>query len=107
MRARHIREEGLRTPIAGLQRYFAYAAAFSLAINVLLLVPALYMLQVFDRVLSSRHEETLTMLSVGALLALAMMALIDMLRAQLLSACGLALDRRLGPEVMRRLVELT
>lgn len=91
----------MRNPLGRLTRYFAYAGAFSFAINILLLVPALYMLQVFDRVLSSRSEETLVMLSVGAVLALAMMALIDMMRAQLLAACGLALDRWLGPDVLR------
>jgi ATP-binding cassette subfamily C exporter for protease/lipase/ATP-binding cassette subfamily C protein EexD len=96
----------LRATSGALARYFAYAAVFSFAINVLLLVPALYMLQVFDRVLASRSEETLAMLSVGALVALAMMALLDVLRAQLLAACGLALDRKLGPEVMRRLLQL-
>ena len=96
----------MRATVRGLARYFAYAAAFSFAINLLMLVPALYMLQVFDRVLASRSEETLAMLSVGALVALAMMALLDVLRARLLAACGIALDRRLGPEVMRRLIEL-
>ena len=87
--------------------YFVYAGLFSLAINVLLLVPALYMLQVFDRVLSSRSEETLVMLSVGALLALAMMAALDVLRARLLAACGMALDRWLGPGVLQGLLEQT
>jgi len=91
----------VRTLVGRLQRYFAYAGAFSLAINVLLLVPALYMLQVFDRVLSSRSQETLAMLSVGAVLALVMMAFIDVMRAQLLAACGMALDRWLGPDVLR------
>jgi len=91
----------VRNPLGRLTRYFAYAGAFSFAINVLLLVPALYMLQVFDRVLSSRSQETLVMLSVGAVLALAMMALVDMVRAQLLAACGMALDRWLGPDVLR------
>jgi PrtD family type I secretion system ABC transporter len=94
----------VRNPLGRLTRYFAYAGAFSFAINVLLLVPALYMLQVFDRVLSSRSQETLVMLSVGAVLALAMMALVDMLRAQLLAACGLALDRWLGPDVFRSML---
>src|SRR5688500_9305734 len=59
------------------------------------------MLQVFDRVLSSRSQETLVMLSVGAVLALTMMALVDVMRAQLLAACGVALDRWLGPDVLR------
>ena len=91
----------MRTLVGRLQRYFIYAGVFSLAINLLLLVPALYMLQVFDRVLSSRSEETLVMLSVGAVLALGMMALLDVVRAQLLAACGTALDRWLGPDVLR------
>jgi len=97
----------VRTLVSRLRRYFVYAGVFSLAINVLLLAPALYMLQVFDRVLSSRSEETLAMLSFGALLALAMMALLDVLRAQLLAACGIALDRWLGPDVLRSLLALT
>ncbi|HEV7476591.1 MAG TPA: type I secretion system permease/ATPase [Burkholderiales bacterium] len=97
----------MRNLVGSLLRYFAYAGAFSLAINVLLLVPALYMLQVFDRVLASRSEETLVMLSFGAVLALAMMSLLDVLRAQLLAACGLALDRSLGPDVLRSLLALT
>jgi PrtD family type I secretion system ABC transporter len=94
----------VRIPVGSLLRYFAYAGAFSFAINVLLLVPALYMLQVFDRVLASRSQETLAMLSVGAVLALAMMAVLDVLRAQLLGACGVALDRWLGPDVLRTLL---
>ena len=97
----------MRDLVSRLQRYFAYAALFSLAINTLLLVPALYMLQVFDRVLSSRSEETLVMLSVGALLALAMMAALDVLRARLLAACGIALDRWLGPSVLQGLLDQT
>jgi PrtD family type I secretion system ABC transporter len=97
----------VRELVGRLQRYFAYAGLFSLAINALLLVPALYMLQVFDRVLSSRSEETLVMLSVGALLALAMMAALDVLRARLLAACGVALDRWLGPSVLQGLLAQT
>jgi PrtD family type I secretion system ABC transporter len=97
----------VRELVGRLQRYFAYAGLFSLAINALLLVPALYMLQVFDRVLTSRSEETLVMLSMGALLALGMMAALDVLRAKLLAACGIALDRWLGPSVLEGLLEQT
>jgi PrtD family type I secretion system ABC transporter len=97
----------VRDLIRGIRRYFAYAGLFSLAINSLLLVPAIYMLQVFDRVLSSRHEETLVLLSVAALLALAVMAALDVLRARLLAACGVVLDRRLGPQVLQGLLAQT
>jgi ATP-binding cassette, subfamily C, type I secretion system permease/ATPase len=97
----------VRNLFGSLLRYFAYAGLFSLAINALLLVPAIYMLQVFDRVLSGRSEETLAMLSAGALIALAMMAALDVVRGKLLAACGVALDRKLGPSVLQGLLEQT
>ena len=90
----------MRALIARFSAFFLYAALFSLAINVLLLVPPLYMLQVFDRVLASRSEETLLVLTAAALGALLVMALLDVLRARLLAAAGAALDRRLGPRVI-------
>ena len=40
-------------------RFFVAAGLFSLVINLALLAPSLYMLQVFDRVLSTRSVETL------------------------------------------------
>jgi PrtD family type I secretion system ABC transporter len=90
--------------VARLRPYFVYAALFSLAINVLLLAPPLYMLQVFDRVLTSRSPETLLLLSVAAVVALVLMAALDAVRARLLSAAGVALDRRLGPHVIEGLL---
>ena len=84
--------------------FFAYAAAFSLAINLLLLVSPLYMLQVFDRVLASRSEETLAMLTVAAVVALAAMAALDMVRARLLAAGGMTLERVLGPRALEALL---
>src|SRR5262245_15907701 len=89
---------------ARLRPFFFYAGLFSLAINLLLLAPTLYMLQVFDRVLASRSEEPLVLLSVGTAVALVAMSLLDALRARLLSAAGAALDRRLGPQVLEGLL---
>lgn len=84
--------------------FFLYAGLFSLFINLLLLVPALYMLQVFDRVLLSRSDETLVVLTVGVVTALAIMMLLDVLRGRLLASAGLALDRLLGPRVLSGLL---
>ena len=81
-----------------------YAGLFSLAVNLLLLVPPLYMLQLFDRVISSRSEETLVMLTLAAGVALAMMALLDAVRARLFLGCGVALERKLGPRVLDALL---
>ncbi|HEX6363995.1 MAG TPA: type I secretion system permease/ATPase [Albitalea sp.] len=90
----------MRELTARLRPFFAYAGLFSLAINLLLLVPPLYMLQVFDRVISSRSEETLMALTLATIAALALMAFLDAVRTRLLAAAGMALDRRLGPRVL-------
>jgi PrtD family type I secretion system ABC transporter len=87
--------------------YFLYAGLFSLAINLLLLVPPLYMLQVFDRVLASRSGETLFVLTVAAVLALVVMALLEVVRARLLALAGAAVDRSLGPRVLDGLLAQT
>src|SRR5678816_1146940 len=87
-----------------LRPVLVYAALFSLAINVLLLAPALYLLQVFDRVLTSRHEETLVMLTLVALIALVMSVVLDVLRGWLLAAAAAVLDRRIGPLALERIV---
>jgi PrtD family type I secretion system ABC transporter len=97
----------VRELVKAFRAYFLYAGLFSLAINVLLLVPALYTLQLFDRVISSRSEETLVMLSIGAVLALSMMAVLEVLRARLLVGCGVALDRKLAPRVLAGLLAQT
>jgi PrtD family type I secretion system ABC transporter len=90
----------VRDLILRFRPFFVYAGLFSLIVNVLLLVPPLYMLQVFDRVITSRSEATLFLLTVAAVGALLIMALLEILRARLLVAAGVALDRKLGPKVL-------
>ena len=80
-----------------LRPFVLLAAAASLVLNLALLVPALYMVQVFDRVFASRSVETLAMLSAAAVLALAVGYAMDIVRARALAWAGGALDRRLSP----------
>jgi len=97
----------VRELVSRFRPFFLYAGLFSLAINLLLLVPPLYMLQVFDRVLASRSGETLLVLSIAAFTALVIMALLEVLRARLLAAAGAALDQSLGPRVLDGLLAQT
>jgi len=97
----------VRDLVSRFRPFFLYAGLFSLAINLLLLVPPLYMLQVFDRVLASRSGETLLMLTVAAVTALLLMAFLEVLRARLLAAAGAALDQSLGPRVLDGLLAQT
>ena len=53
---------------------------FSLVLNLLMLTQPLYMTQVYDRVLSSRSEETLLMLTIAALGALGIIAVLESVR---------------------------
>ena len=73
--------------------------AFSLAINVLLLVPSLYMLQVYDRVLSSRNMTTLLMLSLIMLGLFALESALEFVRSRVLVRMSVALDVALAPRL--------
>jgi len=97
----------VRNFISRFRAFFVHAGIFSLVINLLLLVPPLYMLQVFDRVIASRSEETLLLLTMAAVAALFVMALLEVLRARLLVGAGIALDRKLGPQVLDGLLQHT
>jgi ATP-binding cassette, subfamily C, bacterial exporter for protease/lipase len=74
-------------------------ALFTAVINLLMLAPALYMLQVYDRVLSSGNEMTLLMLSLMVLGLFAFMGALEWLRSQVLIRLGTRLDLRLAPRV--------
>jgi PrtD family type I secretion system ABC transporter len=94
----------MRKFFARFRPFFISAAAFSLVINLLMLVPAIFMLQVFDRVVSSRSEETLIMLAVLAGGALLFMAYLDVIRSRLLSSAGVAVEKMLGPKVLSNMM---
>lgn len=87
-----------------LQPPLAAALAFSLAINLALLAPSLFMLQVYDRVLVTRSVETLVMLVALAAATLAAFAALDHVRARLLMATGMAAERQLGPAILSRAI---
>lgn len=78
---------------------FRTVGIFSAIINVIMLVPALYMLQVFDRVLSSRNETTLLMLTVMVLGAYLLMNALEFIRSFVLIRLGAQLDMKLNKRV--------
>src|SRR5207247_8654650 len=85
--------------IRRFRRVFYAVGAFSFAINLLLLVPAIYMLQIYDRVLSSRNEVTLLMLTLIMVGLYVLEAALELVRSKALIRAGVALDLRLGPRV--------
>ena len=92
---------GLRT---GITAAIAAIVAMSAAINVLSLGGAIYMLQVYDRVLSSQSVPTLAVLSILLATAYIGLGLLDALRAQLMSRIGARLDAQLATRAFETLL---
>lgn len=77
-------------------RTFALAGLFSLAVNLLVLTSPIYMFQVFDRVLSSGHLDTLAWLTVLACTAYLTYGALEAVRGRILARAATWMDRRLG-----------
>lgn len=88
-------------PLALFKRYFLKICFFSCFINLAMLAVPLYMLQVYDRVLTSGSVDTLVMLTVLCVGLLFAMALMTMARSWLLSRAGEALDRASNAPLFR------
>ncbi len=72
---------------------------FSFFINLLMLTAPLYMLQIYDRVLSSRSDATLVAITVLAAGLLVVMGLFDFVRSRVMVRVGVQLDQRLNARV--------
>ena len=83
----------------GFRREFLLVGSLSFLANLLMLGPTLYMLQIFDRVLSSQSEMTLLALSLVTLLLFVALALSEWLRSRLLVRASLRFDRQLSTRV--------
>ena len=81
------------------RREFVVVGVFSMVANVLMLSPTLYMLQVFDRVMSSRSELTLLAMSLITLFLFGVMAFAEWMRSRVLVRAGVQLDGLLGTRV--------
>ncbi len=79
---------------------------FSIFVNLLMLTGPLYMLQVYDRVLGSRSEETLIALSLLVAFLYGMMGILDFARGRILARIGARfqdkMDRRVFAALLRR-----
>ncbi|HHB81249.1 MAG TPA: type I secretion system permease/ATPase, partial [Aliiroseovarius sp.] len=75
------------------------AALFSVFINLLMLTGPLYMLQIYDRVLGSRSEETLLALSILMAFLFAAMGVLEYVRGRVLARIAAALQARLEGRV--------
>lgn len=78
---------------------FRTVGVFSAIINLLMLTPSLYMLQVYDRVLQSRNEITLLMLTLMMLGGYLFMSALELVRSFVLVRVGAQLDMKLNKRI--------
>jgi len=82
-----------------LRRSFFALAAFSGVINVMMLTPSVYMLQVYDRALVSRNVTTLTMLTLLVVGLFLLMSALEWVRSRVLVRVGNCLDMGLNQRI--------
>ena len=85
--------------LASFKKTFRNIGVFSAVINVLMLMPAIYMLQLYDSVLTSRNEMTLLMLTLIMLGAYVFMGALEFVRSFVLIRVGAQLDMKLNKRV--------
>jgi PrtD family type I secretion system ABC transporter len=90
----------LRETLGACKGGFRVVTLCSLGINVLMMTAPLYMLQVFDRVISARSTDTLFYLTMIALAALLTLGALEIVRGRTMVKLGTWLDARLSIPVL-------
>lgn len=85
---------------------FSHAFFFTALINLLMLTPTLYMLQIFDRVMVSQSEFTLYAVTLMLLFFVGIMSFSEWVRGRLLIRLGVILDIRLNSRVFATAFEM-
>ncbi|MDL2408009.1 type I secretion system permease/ATPase [Rhizobium calliandrae] len=88
--------KALRACAGALGLVFLYSCGY----NLFLLAPSIYLLQIYDRVMSSRSTDTLLMLTLIISVAVVVGSTLDIVRRAALSRIGSWLDHRLRPDVL-------
>ena len=87
---------GYRSAWARLRKTLIWVGLFSAGVNILMLTGPIYMLQIYDRVLSSGSVVTLAGLFAVVIILYLFMGVYDFLRKRLLSRAGYRLDEMTG-----------
>jgi ATP-binding cassette subfamily C protein/ATP-binding cassette subfamily C protein EexD len=97
----------LRRALAACRKQFILVGVFSGVVNMLQLTTSIYMMQVFDRVLATRILDTLLYLSLIAIAAVLVLALLEAVRGQVMQRVAAWVEHRVAPEGFVRAIEST
>jgi ATP-binding cassette subfamily C protein len=84
--------------------HFAAAAGFSFLLNLLMLAPTLYMLQVYDRVVATGGKTTLLFITLALIIALLTLSALDAIRSRLMVRASIRLESKIAPMVLHRMM---
>ncbi|MQW85606.1 type I secretion system permease/ATPase [Sinorhizobium saheli] len=96
----------LASALGSCKQALAGVAIFSGVSNILMLNGAIFMLQVYDRVLPSRSVPTLTGLAILAAILFVGQATIDLVRGRVMTRIGTELDEAVGGRVFAAMTRL-
>lgn len=85
---------------------FVGIAAISFVVNLLALTGAIFMLQVYDRVLPGRSVPTLVSLAIIACVMFVFQGVLEMVRSRLLVRIGVALDAGLSADTLQAVMKI-
>ena len=80
-------------------RYFKWAALISILTSLLAITPTIYMMVVYNRVVTSRNETTLLMFLICAIGLYALMEMLELVRTRLLHVAGWRIDHALRDRI--------
>lgn len=100
----HYEPNPLRAAMRASKRHFVFAGLFSGLINILYLVPSIFMLQVYDRVVPTRGGATLLVLTLILAVSLVVFALLDAVRMRLLLRASIRLEKMAASNILHRIL---
>ncbi|WP_428646529.1 type I secretion system permease/ATPase [Roseibium sp.] len=102
----HSKDTRLKQVLSAIRRQFPVLVILSCLLNLLLLVTSIYMLQVYDRVLSSGSMDTLLWLTLIAVFALTIYSVLERSRRMILGRMAGWLDRELNAPMLQQAMEV-
>ena len=107
-----IKKSPFRESLASLYPFIRHTFYFSLVVNVLVLAPSVYMMEVYDRVVNSRSHTTLLMLTILVVGSYLLLEALEWVRRKVMNKAGMDLDKGLrrrvfGAVFSARLLNLT
>ena len=95
------RKSPVRTTISSMRKAWVGVGVLSLFVNLLMLTGPLYMLQVYDRVITSQSMSTLVVLSILMVAMYGFMGVLDFLRSRILVRIGNFVESNLSATIFK------